>query len=393
MTQKTTLPTIESLTELTSFFEPPCLSLYQPTHRHTPGNQQDPIRFRNLVKELEASLKQKYPDVETRLLLKPFETLSHDQDFWNHTLDGLAVLGTHSLFRVFLLQRPVVELAIAADSFHTNPLRSFLQSAGRYQILGLSLHKIQLFEGNRDSLDEIQPAQGVPRTIDEAFLQTITELEDDDLTIPDSTVISSGDRNGKSTRHSSRKENDDVDSKAQRFFRAIDRAVFNHHSQPSNLPLILAALPEHHHLFHSVSHNPFLMKEGILVNPDVMSISELRKRAWDLLEPQYNASLTTLAEEFGFAKSIGLGSDDISDVAAAAAEGRVKTLMIESDRLIAGHLNSTTGLLEPYDPSNPRVDDKLDDLAELVGKMGGRVVVMPSEQMLGQTGLAATYRY
>lgn len=393
MTQKTTLPTIESLTELTSFFEPPCLSLYQPTHRHTPGNQQDPIRFRNLVKELEASLKQKYPAVETNLLLKPFETLSQDQDFWNHTLDGLAVLGTHSLFRVFLLQRSVVELAIAADSFHTNPLRSFLQSAGRYQILGLSLHKIQLFEGNRDSLDEIQPAQGVPRTINEAFPPTITKSQDDDLTIANSTTAESGGGNGKSTSRS-RRDNDDVDdNEAQRFFRVIDRAVLNQHSRPSDLPLILAALPEHHHLFHSLSHNPFLMKEGISVNPDVMSISELRRRAWHVLEPQYNASLTTLAEEFGFAKSIGLGSDDIADVAAAAADGRVKTLMIESDRRIAGHINSTTGILEPSDPSNPRVDDQLDDLAELVGKMGGRVVVIPSEQMLGQTGLAATYRY
>lgn len=29
---------------------PPCLSLYQPTHATHPDNQQDVIRFRNLVK-------------------------------------------------------------------------------------------------------------------------------------------------------------------------------------------------------------------------------------------------------------------------------------------------------------------------------------------------------
>lgn len=39
--------------------QPPCLSLYQPTHRHHPENLQDPIRFRNLVKAMEASLQQK----------------------------------------------------------------------------------------------------------------------------------------------------------------------------------------------------------------------------------------------------------------------------------------------------------------------------------------------
>lgn len=37
--------TTESLSELTSVHTSPCLSLYQPTHRHRPGNQQDPISF------------------------------------------------------------------------------------------------------------------------------------------------------------------------------------------------------------------------------------------------------------------------------------------------------------------------------------------------------------
>ena len=66
MTEIRNLLTTESLAELASVHQPPCLSLYQPTHRRHPENQQDPIRFRNLVKELEASLRQKYPAVETR---------------------------------------------------------------------------------------------------------------------------------------------------------------------------------------------------------------------------------------------------------------------------------------------------------------------------------------
>jgi hypothetical protein len=175
MTLEKTLLTIESLAELASVHQPPCLSLYQPTHRHRPENQQDLIRFRNLVKELETSLRQKYPAVETRLFLEPFEALAHDHAFWNHMLDGLAALGGPSLFRVFRLQRPVAELAIVADSFHTKPLRRFLQSVGRYQVLGLSLQRIQLFEGNRDALDEIDPAPGVPRTVTEALGDERTE--------------------------------------------------------------------------------------------------------------------------------------------------------------------------------------------------------------------------
>jgi hypothetical protein len=387
MTRTKTLLTIETLAELAAVHQPPCLSLYQATHRHRPENEQDPIRFRNLVKALETSLQQKYPATETQRLLEPFEALAHDHSFWAYTLDGLAVLGGPGLFQVFQLPRPVADLAIVADSFHTKPLRRFLQSVGRYQILGLSLDKLRLFEGNRDTLDEIEPAPGVPRTITEALGAALTE--------PHQTVASYGGVGGANTPmyhgHGGRKDAVQID--AERFFRAIDRAVLKHHSQPSGLPLILAALPEHHHLFRQVSQNPFLMAAGLPINPDVLPLDELRERAWQVVEPQYQAQLAALTDEFAGAKSKGLGSDDLAQVAQAAAAGRVATLLIESDRQIAGRLDGVTGRIEVAELSNPQVDDLLDDLGDLVGKMGGRVLVIPTEQMPGQTGLAATYRH
>jgi len=387
MKQNGNLLMIESLTGLASLSQPPCISLYQPTHRRRPENQQDPIRFRNLVRELETSLRQKYPAVETGLLLKPFEALAHDADFWNHTLDGLAVLGGPALFRVFRLQRPVAELAIVADSFHTKPLRRFLQSADRYQILGLSVRQIQLFEGNRDAVDEIDPAPGVPRTITDALGG---ELSESHLTVASYGGVGQGTT---PMRHGDGGRQDQAEADTERFFRAVDRAITEHHSRPSGLPLILAALPEHHHLFHQVSHNPFLMAEGIAINPDTLPIDELRKRAWSVVEPRYQAEAAMLAGEFATAKSRSRGSDDLAEVAEAAATGRVATLLIESDRLIGGRLDGATGRVELSEMSDPQVDDLLDDLGELTAKSGGRVLVLPAGQMPGRTGLAAIYRY
>src|SRR3546814_18073862 len=42
-----------------------------------------------------------------------------------------------------------------------------VQSADRYQVLGLNRHSARLFEGNRDSIDEITLAPEVPRSLDE----------------------------------------------------------------------------------------------------------------------------------------------------------------------------------------------------------------------------------
>jgi hypothetical protein len=367
--------------------EPPCLSLYQPTHRRHPENQQDPIRFRNLVKGLEESLRQKYPDSEIQPLLDPFLALADDRDFWNHTLDGLAVLGARNAFHVYRLQRPVTGLVIVADSFHTKPLIRILQSADHYQILGLSRQEIKLFEGTRDVLDEITLAQGIPRTMIEALGSELTE--------PHMTVASYGGVGGSHLpmHHGHGGKESEVDIDAERFFRIVDRGILEHHSRPSALPLILATLPEHRQMFHQVSHNPFLLDAGIDIHPDALSLDELRQRAWRVFEPRYLARLAALVEEFDSASSKDLGHDELAHVAKAVVAGRVATLLIEADRELPGRIDTATGDIEYGDLANPEVDDVLDDLGALALKMGGKVVIVPTERMPTETGVAAIYRY
>jgi hypothetical protein len=368
--------------------DPPCLSLYQPTHRDHPDNQQDPIRFKNLVKKLEESLQHQCASDEIESLLEPLLALAEDHSFWNCTFDGLAVLRARNMFRVYRLQRPFQELAVVADSFHTKPLLRILQSADRYQVLALNRHEMKLFEGNRDALDEIPPAKGVPRTLTEALGEELTE--------PRQTVSAYGGRGGGQAPmhhgHGGRKAELDLD--AERFFRAVDRAVIEHHSKPSGLPLLLAALPEHHHMFHELSHNPYLMAESLGVHPDALaSPDEFRQRVWQTIEPRYLARLAGLVETFGNNKTNGLSDDNLAEVARAAVGGRVATLLIEAGREVPGRIDALTGELDFDDLSHPETDDVLDDLGALALKMGGEVVVVPTDRMPTETGIAALYRY
>jgi hypothetical protein len=124
-----------------------------------------------------------------------------------------------------------------------------------------------------------------------------------------------------------------------------------------------------------------------------VAAEELRALAWQKVSSQHEARLAALGGEFEHARSKGLGSGDLAQVAEAAASGRVATLLIEADRQIAGRLDGATGRVELDDLSHPQVDDLLDDLGALVAKMGGRVLVIPAEKMPVRTGLAATYRY
>jgi len=296
----------------------------------------------------------------------------------------LAVLGAPNLFRVYRLQRTVPEVAIVADSFHLKPLMRILQSADRYHVLGVSRREVKLFEGNRDALDEIELAPEVPRTITEA----LGEFSPEPLTV---TSYSTGP--GAAIRHGYGSKQDEIDADTERFFRAVDRAVLEHHSQPSGLPLILAALPEHHGLFRQASQNRFLMADGIDVHPDALPAGVLRERAWRLVEPQYLARLAGLIEQFEQAKSKDLGSDDVALVAEAAVGGRVSTLLIEAERHIPGTIDKAWGCIVSGDLEHPEIDDLLDDLGEVVVSKSGEVVIVPAERMPTQTGLAAIYRF
>src|SRR6185312_6185079 len=132
--------------------EPPCISLYQPTHRANPDALQDPIRYKNLIREAERSLREKYSGREVRPLLEPFQALADDYYFWTHQREGLAILGSPSRFDVFQLRRTVKEWVEVANSFYLKPLLRVLQSADEYQVLCLDRQGARLFEGNRDAL-------------------------------------------------------------------------------------------------------------------------------------------------------------------------------------------------------------------------------------------------
>lgn len=380
--------------------EPPCLSLYQPTHRQHPENVQDPIRFRNLVRELERSLRQKYPTRDIAALLRPLVALAEDHTFWDHTALGLAVLAAPGWFRVYRLLRPVAELAVVADSFHTKPLLRIAQSADCYQVLGLSKHGFNVFEGNRDALHEMSPMEGLP--------QTAAELMDRDGDVREgahrargpsgsSNVTSRGvgvkQEAGGVVRHGTDVKQDLDDRETEKFFRAADRAVLKYCSQPSRQRLILAALPQHHHLFRAVSVNPYLADEAIDVHPDDLSLDALRERAWQLTLPHYLRRLAGLVDAFGTESSRGRGADDLAAIARAVVAGRVETLLIEADRLIPGRIDAASGALQTEDLSDPEVDDILDDLGEAALRHGGEVIVVPVERMPTRTGAAAIYRF
>jgi hypothetical protein len=367
----------QRLKQLLADYPAPCVSLYLPTYRSFPDSQQNLIQYRNALRELKAKLERSGYTGDGAAVLDPFERLLEDRDFWTHPRDGIAVFGAPDFFHVEKVQRPVLETVVVNNHLYISPLVRIFQSDDSYQILALDRKAIKLYQGNRYVLDEVVMAPSVPRTIEEALGPNVTRQ--------------GVERMGVQGVHGHGSKKDETGIDIERFFRVVDRAICEAHSKPSELPLILAALPEYHTHFRAISHNGFLLDEGIHGNADALSLDALRQEAWKLMEPRYHKRLQQIIDMYHAAKARTLATDDLTHAVEFASDGRIGTLLIEADQRIPGHIEG--GMPRHAAESDEAAGDILDDLAERVLKTGGQVIVAPHASMPTGTGLAAIFRY
>lgn len=370
----------ETLQELLRDHQAPCLSLYQKTHRSFPQRQQDPLRFRQLVDRLQLSLEQQGWQADAAELIAPLRRLEKDSEFWNHNLDALALFASRDYFEVFRLQRGVPELAIAGERMHITPLLRIAQSADRFQILCLTRDSVRLFEGNRDAIDEIELHAQVPRTLADALGQELTDKGQSGF--PQGYGRASERGSSMQLEAGGAGKQAEIDHDRDRYFREVDKAILEHHSRPSGLPLILAALPEQQPHFRNLSRNDQLLAEGIEIGQSGIDAGTLLDHAWKVLQPRYLARLEGLLQRFGSAHGKGLASDEPGEIADAAQAGRVATLLVEAESQMASE-----------DEPQTQHSQLIDELSVSTIQQGGEVIVVPRERMPSTSGAAAIYRF
>src|SRR5213075_932723 len=135
---------------------------------------------------------------------------------------------------------------------------------------------VRVLAGNQDKLEPVE-LRNVPRSVQEALGEGNDERPlDDHSTGPTSAN----------------------DPELDRFFREVDKALWQNHSRQAGLPIILCAVEEYHARFHSASKNPHLLEEGIKLNPDALPMERIREEAWKIIEPYYRRQIDRVLEEF-----------------------------------------------------------------------------------------------
>jgi len=363
----------------------PLISLYQPTHKSFPDNKQDPIVFKNLLRVIENSLKQRETDDLIDSIMKPFYELKEDTEFWSNTSGGLAVLASQNRCIVYILHSPVKEFAVVANSFHIKPLIKAFQSTERYHLLGLSRENFTLYQGNQFGFEEIAIEQGAPRTMKEVLGDQLSESY-----LSHGSYAGAG---GPTMYHGHGDVKQEIDKDTEKYFRYVDSYVFENYSKAEKLPLVLVSLAEYHSEFKKLSSNPYLLEQGISKSIDALDLDEMSKRAQTIIDAINMEKIQKLADSYAKSEAKSLGSSDLTQVTKAAYESRVETLLIEEDKIVPGKIDDKTGKVKADDIDSPDYDDILDDLAELVLSSGGDVFVLPKDKMPCTTGIAAIFRY
>lgn len=394
--------------------EPPCLSVYLPTHRTVPESSTDRPAFAHLVEALELRLAAvRSRDVIERLL-RPLRLIADDVALWRHTQDGLAVLAAGGRARVFLLQRPVAPLAVARPRFHTTPLIRAVTAFERFHVLAVTSRSARVWSGcvwhdpQGDVAERLDPVPLVTGPGSDA-VEEVSRVDAVTAEILEPHRVKHGmgpsGRGGTTFVHGGfGSRHDDVDRDTEIFLRHVSELVCEQVSRRSGLPLVLVAPPRLAAVYRGLSTGPFLLDEGLDLDPHLLAAKDLAAAVVPVFTRARAARVAAEVAMFEQARGCGRGGDVLADVARAAVAGRVATLLVEADRLETGRFDRRTGAIEldgrdvgdlSRTGDEPAVDreDVVGAVVETVFAKGGAVITLPRGEMPTESGVAAVYRY
>jgi hypothetical protein len=313
----------EDLRTLVEERDGPCISLYQPTHRAGPDTrsyaQEDPIRFRNLLREAERRLTADGLRArEVHQLLEPPRQLIDDAAFWQHQAEGLATFIAPDLLRTFRVPLRFDELVVVAPRFQLKPLLALLTGDGLFHVLALSQNQVRFLACTRATVDPVP--LGGPQSLAEALQYDDPERQ---LQLHTGTP-QAGDRRA-AMFHGHGGAADDAKANLLRFFQQIDRAVVSHLKKAA-VPLVVAGVDYLHPLYREANTHPQLLSEGISGNPEGLRPEELHARAWPLVRPHFEGAREAAAARYRERRGTGKTVTEVSEVVLAARDGRVEVL-------------------------------------------------------------------
>ncbi len=363
------------------------VSIYLATER-AGDIEQNRIRVKNLLRQAEERLVQNGTRAAiARGITEPAARLLPDINFWQHQSDGLALFLAPGSFRYYRLPYRFPEVVMVLRRFYVKPLIPLMSSDGMFYVLALSVKKVRLMQCTPLTCDTLAP-ESLPPSLAEALK---FEHFDRDLQFRFQKTAPAAMAGELSFSHGEEPEQDRRDE-LFRYFREVDKGLRGllHDEQA---PLVLAAVDRLHPLYRAANTYSHLFERGIEGNPDETAPRELHRQAWNIIHPHFEQEQKKDEARFLEARSKGLGTNDISEAALAAHDGRVAVLFAALEVRAWGFFQTAEHRIEQHDTELPGDEDLLDFAAAHTLVNSGQVYVTRAEQVPGGAPVAALLRY
>ena len=366
------------------------ISIYLPTERKGAETQQNPIRFKNLVRDIEKQLVEKgLEKPEVAEMLEPLRRMVDDHEFWQHQEDGLAVFRSSDLFETHPLPVKFSELAMVNDHFYLKPLFALFRGDGRFHILALSLRDVRLLAATRYSVREIELGDEIPKSLQEVVGE---EIEEQHIQYHTGSRVTQG-AQSPVYHGQGGGEKEDQKQEISQFLHRLDNALKKHLGDRKS-PLVLAGVDYLQAIYREASDHSNLLEEGISGNPEKLRPEELHEKAWDIVRPLLIARREKEADRYLEMAAAGKGSSALEDVIPAAFDGRIETLFVARGQRRWGTFDTETRELQLYEEARNGSEDLLDLAAVRTFMNGGTVYALEGDQLPeGAQPVAAIFRY
>lgn len=383
----------ESLRILMETQNGPCISLFMPTDRTGLERQQDQLRIRRLIREVESLItgKEHLRSTQAEDLLEPIRALLDNEQFWLHASDGLAIFRSPEVFRTFRLPPRFKEQVVVSDHFYLKPLLPLLTHDGRFYVLALSQNAVRLLECTHYSASELKLPQQVPTSLAE-FLKY--EESENELQSHSSASFGAMGQGGRHPAifHGQGVGTDESKEHILRYFQHIDRGL-HQLLRDETAPLVLAGVEYLFPLYHQANTYPHLLEQGLTGNPDKLKAEMLHEKAWAVVEPSVLQKQLEAAAHYTSLATTERASSNISEIVPAAYYGRVESLFVATDQEQWGTFDPMTGTLQIHQQAEPGDKYLLDLAATQTLLHAGAVYAVEQAQMPDEAPLAAVFRY
>ncbi len=364
------------------------ISLFIPTHTQRADTKTDPIRWKNLVNQVEHTLSERGMSAdEIAELLAPAWQLHDDRIAWQYMSDGLAMYLRSGWHRMFRVPVEVPEVATVGDRFVVGPLVPLVTGDAHFLVLALSQRRVRLLEGSMQRVEEVEITD-VPTSLEDVM--EAPEARSNTMTFP----VSSGSRGGGTAVFYGHGTADDdfKQNQVQSFLRQVADGLQTVLSG-QNLPMVLVGLDQLVSLYRDVNSYPHVLDNGVRKNPDELSAEELHALAWPQVEGILAAERNAAIELFEEKHGTGLAVDDPAKIEEAAEHKRVDTLFLTTEHHCWEQQRQDSTVVELGRDETFAHCEMLDRVAVDTLAGGGRIYSVPTKEVPGSGDVAAVLRY